>query len=481
MSELKSKFVKGTSSVLLGQLGSMIMSLVTNIILARLLSPHEFGQLGVLLFFIFLSNVFVEGGLAGALIRKEKATDEDYSTVFIFNLIISVISYTVLFIASYSIAEYYRDPDLTILVKVIALMIPIKALQVVKYARLISELRIKQNVIYQLISVIIGSSAGLILGYLGWGVWSLVAMQLIIVAVLSVQYWIFEVNLVRFRFSVVSFKSLYSFGVNTTLASIINTVFDNIYQLILGKYFSILQVGYYYQGKRLQSVLGGFVKSLTSNPIFAALAKLQANQEEFFRVYNRINRLFLAILAMISTLLFIYAEPIITLLLGDSWINSALYLKILTLGYFFVYVQLMDRVIYKVFDKTRSLLYIEIAQKVLQTVTIIIGVITGNLLYLLVGFLVANLFGYLLSLVNIRRELNYFDYSELKVIGIISSVCALLILIVEVVMSYWNGGTTLLLLMIVPILFIYLLALQLTKVVKLRTEIGEILNVLRKK
>ena len=225
----KKNIIIGTLWTLIGQFGYLSVALISNIILARILSPYEFGQIGIVMFFIIISKVFTESGLSGAIIRKKDATATDYSTVFIFNLILSVVLVIILFFAAGPIANFYNDIDLKGIIRVSSIVLIIYALQITHITKLVQQLQFRKKVTYEFIAILVSSITAIIFAYNGFGVWAMVLMQILTAFILSLLLWMFEKRPSLFVFSLSSFKKLYKFGVNTTFSLLINTVFDNIY------------------------------------------------------------------------------------------------------------------------------------------------------------------------------------------------------------------------------------------------------------
>lgn len=236
----------------MGQLITLLIVLATNIWLARLLSPDDFGKVAIIMFFVTVSNVLTEAGFSGALIRKEDASQIDYSTVFVFNLVVSLVLFLLLFLFSESIASFYQDPTLEYLLIGASLVLIINSFQITQNAKLLSNLRFRQKAIYRFFAVLLGSIVGVIGAYNGAGVWSLIFVQLFTALFMTIILWTFEGAMLSFRFNVHSFKELFGFGVNTTLASVLNSAFDNVYQLIIGSYFSISQVGFFIRQRKFR-------------------------------------------------------------------------------------------------------------------------------------------------------------------------------------------------------------------------------------
>lgn len=406
MSSLKRDIIKGTIWSILGQLGSLIVVLGTNIWLARMMSPTEFGQLGIVMFFIILSSVLTEGGLAGALVRKSDVTEEDYSTVFIFNFIVSATCYLVLVGFSGLIANFYNNHLLRDLLIVSGTVLIINAFQIVQNVKMVRKMEFKEKSLYRLISVVLASTIGIILAYKGLGVWALVTIQILISLFSTILLSWHGGVYIKWKFSKASFKQLYSFGVNTSLASLINTSFDNIYQLILGRYFSIVQVGLYYQAKKILDVPGSFINMLTQSVVFSSLSKLQDDRALFTKTFNRIVLISVVLLGLTSSLIFLYSEDIIKMLFGMHWLKAAFYMKFLSIASFFYYQEMFNLVIFKVFNVTRQILYLEIIKKTIQCISIFIGIYYTNLEILIYGFVITSFIQYGINFYFARKVLN---------------------------------------------------------------------------
>lgn len=413
MSSLKRKFITGFIWSLGGQAGYLIVTLISNIILARLLTPYEFGQIGIVMFFIIIAKVLTESGLSGALIRKTDATEEDFSTVFIFNLAISFFLFILLISFSGTIADFYDNPPLQNILIALASILLINAFQFTQNAKVIRDLKFKKRSIYMFISVVLSSAFGIILALLKYGVWALVIMQIANAFILTLIYWIFEGPIKKFVFKKSSFKTLYKFGVNTTLASLISTGFENIYNLVLGKFFSIQYTGLYYQAKKLQEVPLSVIKSTLLGVVFSTLSKLQHDQKAFTKFYNRIMVVFTTLVGLICLLIYFYAEQVILLMYGEQWLGAVFFMQILIIASFFLMQEMLNRVLFKVFDKTEKILYLEIIKNVIQLTTVVIGIIKLDLAVLMYGFLATSVISYFINYYYSRKIYQKFSWEEI--------------------------------------------------------------------
>ncbi|KOH47100.1 lipopolysaccharide biosynthesis protein [Sunxiuqinia dokdonensis] len=424
--KLKKQLAIGTFWSLVGRVGYLIVSLVTNIILARMLGPKAFGQIGIIMFFIIIARVLTESGLSGALIRKKEVSDEDYSTVFIFNLFVSIILFLLIVISAKFIAQFYDDIFLKKLLTATSLVIIINAFQIVNNAKLIHSLNYRKKSIIEFIALLVASTCGIIAAAkFDVGVWAVVTVQLLTALLITIQLWVHLGFLKKVVFSVDSFKSLYKFGLYTTLASLLNTAFDNVYQLILGKYFAIQQTGLFYQAKKLQEVPVGVIQSTTLGVIFASLAKVQDDLEQFSRMYNRIVTLFTIAVGFICLFIFFYAENIILLLYGEEWIGAVFFMQILIVASFFFMQEMFNRIIFKIFDRTEKILFLEIIKKTFQAITILIGILMRRIDMLLYGFLLTSILSYFINYYYSRKVFGHFSWFEILTVLKIALIGAL--------------------------------------------------------
>lgn len=480
MSEFKKSIISGFFWSFLGQSGYLIIGLIANIILTRLLSPVEFGQVGIIMFFIIIAKVLTESGLAGALIRKNDATADDFSTIFIFNLVISIFLMLILISLSGSIAEFYNDPKLENILIASSFIIIINAFHITQNAKLVKELKFKKKAKYELIAIIFAAITGISLALNNAGVWALVVMQLTTALILTILLWTFEGPLKSYIFKWESFKEFYKFGVNTSLSLLLITAFDNIYQLILGRFFSIIQTGLYYQGKKLQEIPMGVMTSLTYGVVYSSLVKVKDDDCQFNNLYKRITTVFTVIVAMICLLIFFYVKNIILLLYGEKWIGAAFYAQILIVSSFFYMQEVFNLNIFRVFNKTEKILHLEIVKKTIQCISIIIGVITKSIDILLYGMLIVSFLSFLLNYYYSKKIQNNFSWTEFFIILKVALV-AVLTLIFGYMLMDWISLKGYYSFVLIPYFIIaFLLLLYIFKIFNVQKELRIIYNLIKK-
>lgn len=477
---LQKQVVSGTIWSLVGQVGFMIIGLLTNIILARLLSPLQFGQMGILMFFIILSNIFAESGFGGALVRKKKVTSIDYSTAFVFSLGVSIGCFLLLIIFSGTISSYYKDPALQMMLIVVGNVLIINAFNFTQQAKLVRELKFKKLAISQLIAVLISSVVSIFLAFKGLGIWALVTFQLLTPFLNTMFLIVFGGAFFSLNFSKLSFREMRDFGVNTTLTALIATGFDNIYSLILGRYFSLNHAGFYYQSKRLQDVPFKVFNFVLQGVVFSSLSKFQDEKDRFINAYNKVVLLFTILMGGVTAFIFLYADSIILLLYGEKWNGAALFMKLLIIGSFFYFQELLNMLIFKVFNETRKILYLEIVKKIVQILSILIGIYMLDIMYLLYGFIVSSLIGYLLNYYYSRRILGKVEWFEMLILlkvglaGVISiTTCNYMVVLFK--LSPLHS------LVLIPLFIgLFLVSLQLMNATDIRKEFSILRKLIKK-
>lgn len=393
-------------------IGSHIFSLGivlgSNIFLARLMGPKEFGQLGIIMFFIAVFNVFTDGGLSGALVRRLDKKEEDYSTVFTFNFVVSTILFFLIISVSGAIAKFYSTPSIRKPIMAAAAILIISSFQTIQNVKILQKLEFKKRSIITVLSSFLGVCIGIILALEGLGIWALIAIPISTVLFQTFLYIYYEGFYFNLGFNKNSFKELFGFGVNTTLVSVLNLTFDNIYQLVIGRVFNMYQVGFYYQAKKLQDVPNNIVNNLSQGVFFSSLSRIQNDKEELIKTYNLISKSFLFLMGFAVLIMQLFGKDMILLMFGTKWLGAVYYVKLLIIGSLFYTQELINKMIFKVYNKTGNLLRLEFVKKTFQLVTLVIGVYLKRIDILLYGYIATNAFSYFI---------NYFFTSQIINIG----------------------------------------------------------------
>ena len=260
--DLKTKTVSGVIWSCLQKFGSTMLSFISTIVLARLLTPEDYGYIGMLAIFLAIATTFIDGGFGSALIQKKQPSHEDYSTIFFWNFGLSIVLYIVLFFAAPFIASFYKLPLLNKILRVQGLVLIINAIRIVHANQLRKQLRFKKIVTIDMTVATISLVVTIFFAWKGFGVWSLVVQQLIVSILTTVIYWVTGHWLPQLTFSKRSLKELFGFGGFILLSNLINTFCNNIQGLLIGKFYSPASLGYYSKASGTEKLSASLISSV---------------------------------------------------------------------------------------------------------------------------------------------------------------------------------------------------------------------------
>lgn len=312
--------------------GTQAINFIVTVLLARLLMPEEFGLIGMIAIFLAISRALLDGGFVSSLIRTKEADNVDYSTVFFVNLISSVLLYALLFFAAPFIAAFYGEDILINLIRVLSLVLLINAFSLVQSTKLNKALQFKTQFKLQIPSLVISAGVSIWMAYNDYGVWSLVAKDLIYALLATIQLWWYSKWIPTFVFDKGKFKYHFNFGYKLSLTQIINTSFDNLYNVVIGKYFSAAQLGYFTRARSLEQLPTGFFYNAFNRVFYPLLAKVNDDDQQLKRVYSQLMRLVVFIVTPILVYLGIVAEPFFRWLLTEKWLPAVSYFQLLLIS-----------------------------------------------------------------------------------------------------------------------------------------------------
>ena len=300
---------------------------IIGIILARLLLPADFGLIAMLSIFIAISQSFIESGMGVGLIQKQDRTNEDFSTVFIFNFVVSLSFYVYLYFAAPFIAKFYNAPQLVPLTRIIALSLVINALAIVPRSKLVAKIDFKSMARANVVSGVMGGIVGVFFAYHGSGVWALVIRTLTTNVVAVLMFFLIAGWLPCLRFSKKSFKELFGFGFRLLISGLYARILQNIYNIAIGKSYSAMDLGYYSRGKGFAELISGTVTSILQQVTFPILASLQDDTDRMINVQSRLIKMAAFVGFPAMTLLALLAHPLIMLLLTEKWLPAVVVLQ----------------------------------------------------------------------------------------------------------------------------------------------------------
>lgn len=359
------------------QFGTQVIQFIVQIILARVLMPEEFGLIGMLAVFMALGDSLVDSGMSSSLIRIQDADDRDFSSVFFINITVSVLVYFVLVYNAPYLAMFFNQPILSDIVKVYCLTFIIRAVSSIQYVRLTILMDFKTQTILRLPALGISSVVGLILAYKGYGVWSLVYMQLAKVTLESILIW----YQVKWRPSfVLDWKRLkrhFNFGYKLMLSGIIDTVYSNIYHIIIGKNFTSAQLGFYTRAQSMRQLPVSNISYALNQVTYPLFSSVQDDNIRLKNVYKRLMQQVLFWIAPILVIAGVLGEPLFRFLMTEKWLPAVSYFQILCLGGIMYPLHTYNLNILNVKGRSDLFLKLEIVKKALITIGLFITIPFG--------------------------------------------------------------------------------------------------------
>jgi O-antigen/teichoic acid export membrane protein len=311
------------------------VSFILSIIIARIVSPSAYGLIVMVQVFLSFSQLFIDGGFTNALIQKKDRDETDYCTVFIFNMAVAICLYIILFFAAPFVAAFYKEPQLTTIMRVISLNLLLSSLSIVQRTRLTIDLDFKTQTKAGLIAVIISGTIGVICAYRGFEVWALVIQGLVSQFLVSVALMYFSRWRPKFVFSFSSFKRLFSFGSKLMLSNILTSIYLNIANLIIGKKYSPSDLAFYNRGFTLSQVPSTNLSDVLNRVIYPVLTQAQDDLSYLKREYLRYLHFTHYIIIPLLGLLLVLAEPFIEVILTQKWLFAVPYLRIFCINFMF--------------------------------------------------------------------------------------------------------------------------------------------------
>jgi teichuronic acid exporter len=384
---LKDKTVSGLIWSFVEKFSSQLVTFIVGIVLARLLSPKEFGLVGMLTVFISISQIFIQSGFNQALIRKIDCSDADYSTVFYFNSGVSLILYFLLFLSAGDISNFYEEPVLRPMIRVLGLVLLINAITIVQKTMVVRKTDFKLLAKVSFVSSLGSGLIGIFLAVLGFGVWALVCKLLAQSAIQAIMHW----TLSRWKpiliFSKKSFKEMFSFGGRLMTLGIIDTIYLNVYFIIIGRYYSAAQLGLYTRAEAFKDLPVKSLSGIITSVSYPLLSKIQDDKNYLKAAYRKLVKSTMLITTLLMLGLAAIAPDLTILVLGSEWYLAGEYLQISCFAGLFYPLISLNSGIMKVNGRSDLILNLGIIEKILAVPVILLAIYVGikSMLIAMVG------------------------------------------------------------------------------------------------
>ena len=413
MSSLKDKTVKGVIWSSIDRFSAQGIQFVFSILIARLLLPEDYGVIAMLGIFMAVSQTFIDSGFGTALIRKIDRTDTDFSTVFYFNIAVASVFYAILFFSAPAIANFYETPLLESVTKVVALNLIINSLSGIHNAKLSIAIDFKSRAKISIITTLLTGAVGLWMAYAGYGVWALVVQNLFSSVLRTVMLWIIVKWRPQLIFSWKSFKELFSFGSKLLASGLLDTLYNNIYTLVIGKVFSPSTLGVYSKASALAEFPSSNITGVLQGVTFPVLSTIQNEEERLADAYKRFLRLSAFIVFPLMVGLSAVADPFIRLALTDKWEGAIILLQIICFALMWYPIHAINLNILQVKGRSDYFLKLEIIKKV-QGVLVLVVTVPMGIVAMCCGKIISSLISLIWNTHYTKKLIGYGYFAQMR-------------------------------------------------------------------
>ena len=393
--------------------GAQLVTFIVSIVLARILAPEDYGQIALITVFTTIMQVFVDSGLGTALIQKKDADDLDFSSVFYFNFVICLILYVVMFVTAPFIAGFYGNSSLTSIIRVISLTIVISGVNGIQQSYVSRNMMFKRFFYSTLGGTVFSAFFGIALAYAGFGVWAIVAQQLSNTAIDTLILWLTVKWRPKRTFSWVRLKGLLSFGWKMLASSLLDTVYNNIRSLIIGKMYSSSDLAYYDQGKKFPNVIVTNINTSIDSVLLPTMASAQDDAGRVKSMTRRAIKTSTYIMAPLMMGLAFCAEPIVGLVLTDKWLPCVPFLRIFCVTYMFYPIHTANLNAIKAMGRSDLFLKLEIVKKVVG-IALLLSTMWFGVMAMAYSLLISSILSQIINSWPNRKLLRYGYLEQLK-------------------------------------------------------------------
>lgn len=434
---LKQKAASGMIWTALQKYSTMFIQFISGIILARLLTPYDYGCIGMLAIFMTLAEAFIDGGFGSALIQKKQPTQEDYSTIFYWNLGMAALMYAILFVSAPAISRFYNIPLLCNVLRVQGVILFIYAFNIVQRNQLRKKLNFKVLSIVTITTSIIALCVTIFMAYRGYGVWALVAQHIITAAIPAFVFWFF----VKWRpiriFSWKSFKELFSFGFYMFMTHLVNTFCSKLQGLLIGKLYSPATLGYYSKASSTERLASGSISSVMTQVTYPLYVKVQEDKSAMASMIRRLTMTISYVTFPLLMVLLLTAKPLFVLLYSDKWLPSVPYFQVLCIVGLSSCLQAVNTQPIAAIGKSKTMFLWTLAKRTIGMTFMVGGLFLYGMKGFLVGVIIYNWFCYAVNIGLVSKHIGYkwtkqlIDLMPVTIAAFISALvgygCALLL------------------------------------------------------
>lgn len=419
--------------------GFVALQLVLEVILARLLLPKDYGVMGIVLVFTAIAVIFSEGGFSNALIHKQDRNEVDFSTVFYFNILVSIFLYIIVFFSAPFVEIFFDIKDLTLILRVVSISMILHASTTVHKTKLSIEMDFKMQAKISILAIGISGCLGIILAYQGLGVWSLVFQHLTMVFLSTIFLWLGYRWFPSGGFSIRALKKLFHFGSKILMSSIIQTLYFNIFPFIIGRILGVRSLGLYAKSSQFTVMPASTMTNVVQRVLFPFFSTYQNDDEKIFELNQKYTLICCLFFFPIFFTLAGMAEPLILLLLSERWSAMTDIFIVLCFSYILFPIIVNNMMLFQVKNKTSLFLKLEIITKIIGVIILLVTVKHG-LMALVYGIMVQQILQFLITSFFIHKLIHKNMWKQIKIIAPLMIFSIMLFGAVHWILDSYHGN-----------------------------------------
>ncbi len=433
---LRHKTIHGVGWSFIDNISNSGITFLVGLVLARLLTPEEYGIMAMITIFIAISNSIIDSGFSNALIRKTRIERVDYNTVFYFNLTVSILIYVLLHLAAPAISVFFKEPVLLAVIRIIGWVLIINALAIIPRTQFVRNVDFKTQTKVSLISSISSGVIGIGMALGGMGVWSLVGQQLSRQFLNTLFLWVYSKWHPVWEFSTESFKELFGFGSKLLLSGLLNTIYKNIYYIVIGRFYTSAQLGQYTRAEQFNMIFSSNLTSVVQRVSYPVLSSIQEEPERLREAYRKVIKITMLITFACMLGLAAVAKPLILILIGEKWLPAVYFLQIICFSGMLYPLHAINLNILQVKGRSDLFLKLEIIKKIIAVGPIVVGIIYGIECMLWGGVLISFI-AYFLNSYYSANLINYPTSEQIKDI-LPTLLTSFVVAVFMWSVSFWN-------------------------------------------
>lgn len=411
---LKQKAASGIIWSAIQKYSKLFIQFISGIILARLLTPYDYGCIGMLSIFMVLAETFIDGGFGSALIQKKRPTQVDYSTIFWWNLGMAILMYTILFVTAPAISRFYNIPILCNVLRVQGLILFIYSFNIVQRNQLKKKLNFKVLSIVTIVTSIISLIVTVFMAYKGFGVWALVTNNMIAAFIPAIVFWFYIKWRPIWTFSWQSFKELFSFGFYMFLTHFINSFGQKIQGLLIGKIYTPATMGYYSKAESTEKLASHSVSGIMTQVTYPLYAEVQDNKTALSNIIKRFTMTLAYITFPIMFILLLCAKPIFVLLYSERWLQSVPYFQVLCFAGLADCLQAVNYQAISAIGKSKTMFIWTLLKRAVGISAVVLGLMYFGMKGLLAGVIINYWFSYFVNISLVSKHVGYKFWNQIR-------------------------------------------------------------------